>query len=652
MDPSTAVSVHWQREHREEMYRLERTRIPGSDATLAGGVRWTTPRWEDRVFFSLLSSPPALKLSSVHRSDTGTYTCHVTYANGTLWIASRVDLFVAVPMGPLIIKDDNGTFLRDIAGPYREGDTPAFTCELAQFDYNVTMTWSCDGDHCGTQPPTIPTPTGGWTSTLQMGTLRRRHLLTNVTCEANSNVSNPVTVSVLLELSLMPLTVTVQSWHPTIIAGLPHEMECTVTGTRPPPRITWWLEDESLEAVYSDVSPDGNVSSSVVIITPTAEAAGKSLECRAENARLPQSPVSGYYIIGIPSKPIVELELGSGLNVSHISEGMDVYMECTVLAVPSESEVVWTHNDRTLAAGTSAGMLVTPRFLVIRSITRKHRGQYVCKVANDEAEVESTPLVLRVNYSPRCQHDAPRQLVVEAQRLVNVTCAVDADPPALSYSWSLNGTGALTGVGSTSTPSLQFKAQNLPATLLCWARNRVGFQREPCQILLLPRPLGPSKDQAVDGLNCSVGSYTEVSFMLSCRTHHNVSHLTVEVYEAGKKRALAQKFNTSSLSGIWTGKLKPATDYLVVVHAPSGLTFRTYVHTLVPAQNLKKQSGGSWFSVSAMFAVACGIVSCLIIGGIGLCCLWTKRTQKPGRQNEVQKGTDSKPNALSKEDGS
>lgn len=433
-----------------------------------------------------------------------------------------------------------------------------------------------------------------------------------------------------------------------MVAGLPHEMECTVVGSRPPSRIGWWLEHERLDAVYGDVSTDGNVSTSVAMVTPTAETSGKSLECRAENDHLPESSVSGYFVIGVPSKPTVELQLGSGLNVGRIDEGTDVYMECTVLAVPTESEVVWTRDGRELATGGSPGLLLTHRFLVIRGVNRGHRGRYTCKVATDDGEVESTPLVLRVNYAPRCKHESPLQLPVRPFDPVNVTCGVDADPPALHFSWSLNGTKGAESVASNTTSNLPFRVEDVPVTLSCRAQNSVGLQKEPCHINLLPRLLAEAAKSA-DGLNCSVANRTDTSFMLSCWGSRNLTHLSVEVYEAADEVSLTEKFTARSVAYIWTGKLRPATDYLVVVRAPSGPTFRTYVRTLVPAHNLKRPSGGSWFSLPIITTVACGAAIFVVVGAV---LIWWERlrpTRKRRRRTDRQRELDSKPGAISSE---
>uniref|UniRef100_A0A1B0AS08 Ig-like domain-containing protein n=1 Tax=Glossina palpalis gambiensis TaxID=67801 RepID=A0A1B0AS08_9MUSC len=62
-----------------------------------------------------------------------------------------------------------------------------------------------------------------------------------------------------------------------------YEIECQAIGSRPPAKITWWMGNLELHGHSQKVSEDGNVSISLLMITPTREDHGKALSCRATN---------------------------------------------------------------------------------------------------------------------------------------------------------------------------------------------------------------------------------------------------------------------------------------------------------------------------------------------------------------------------------
>lgn len=87
-----------------------------------------------------------------------------------------------------------------------------------------------------------------------------------------------------------------------------------------------------------------------------------------------------------------------------------------------------------------------------------------------------------------------------------------------------------------------------------------------------------------------MGNYTDTSFTLTCRAPENGTRLKLELYDATMNNRSVRSFWTTGPAQMRVGKLKPATDYLVVVRA-LGETFDTFVRTLAPAQTLKDRPG-------------------------------------------------------------
>ena len=73
-------------------------------------------------------------------------------------------------------------------------------------------------------------------------------------------------------------------------------------------------------------------------------------------------------------------------------------------------------------------------------------------------------------------------------KTVNISCTVDARPWNVSFTWKFNNTGTSLEVGqgrstSHNNVSVLHYTPTSPAdygTVLCWARNVIGRQSDPC----------------------------------------------------------------------------------------------------------------------------------------------------------------------------
>ncbi|CAN8025249.1 unnamed protein product [Ixodes persulcatus] len=421
--------------------------------------------------------------------------------------------------------------------------------------------------------------------------------------------------------------------------------ECEATGSRPPANISWFLDGRPMDPGFSHASLEGNVSRSILLM-PASERQARLLECRATNGQLPhdRGVVSRFFKVDLSHKPEVSLRLGTGLNGSHITEGSDVYLECSVVAASRITDVAWYHEGRELK-GEGQEALVTSRYLVIRQVTRKEMGRYTCRATSAEGEtVESPPFYLRVQHAPRCRSREETRIPLGPNDVVNVTCDVEADPSDdLSYSWLIEDDAGKTrpvpGAGARSrTVQLLAQLRLHHAALFCWARNSVGEQRERCRFNFILK-LEASRD-----LSCTAGNYTDTSFTLRCRTsRRNVTRLRFEVYDATMRNRSERAFWSAQPDGVSVGGLTPATDYLVVVRT-EGAVFETYVRTLTPAQTLKGRSGsptGSrWTQFTGITLYLCGIAAVTAIL-LGTCLVVFLKHHRHRRKRSARRATAS-----------
>ncbi|XP_077538882.1 uncharacterized protein LOC144151645 [Haemaphysalis longicornis] len=710
----------------------------GVEIRLVDGEHWKQSSWTGRAFFSLLNDPPALRLNKLHREDTGSYFCNVSYSynatsgddvmSGVVTITeARVELFVAAHPCPPVIKHSGGNALSDVAGPFAEGDKGRMTCDVETCQHDVMLSWYRDGAHLKMSYQTVATSDGGWRKYFTIDPVLRSDLHSNLTCVATSNVSLPASASVLLDVYLAPISVAIWSWpqelseasggvsgdgglSQTISLAEVFNMEanlstagqkarineaaavqfstaprsalpsfqCEASGSRPPANITWFLDGLPLDSAFSQSTSNGNVTVSMLLL-PETEGTGKLLECRATNKNFPPNlgELSRFLKVDESQKMEVTVRLGAGLNRSHISEGVDVYMECHVLTVSKLTEVTWRLDQRELKKDAASQLLFTSRHLVIRKAELRNAGRYTCTARSVHGQsVESAPLELRIRHAPKCR--ARRDWTMEARinEAVNVNCDVIADPDdGLRYFWIAEDgagyrrrkLGAVSGEieddeagndrvreGSSSRLEVTVDAYLFQATLYCWAKNAVGTQREPCRYKFTLRR------ERASGLKCSFGNYTESSFSLTCTSTPIgssgsdvrgplVPRLRFELFDAGAGNRSERGFWTLADARepyLITG-LKPATDYLVVARQEWAETpFSAYVRTLAPAQTLRKNRAGGnaqdvTTSLTTIVVVLVGVAALVSACLVATCVLLLLKRHR-------RKAPRSTPNALDK----
>ncbi|GFU00828.1 nephrin [Nephila pilipes] len=519
-----------------------------------------------RAHLSISERPAFLKLDPVMMEDEGEYKCRADFKKARTRYMS-VFLKVVVPPSKPVITDRNKEVLQSLIGPYNEGEPLMLICEVIGGQPVPTVTWWRESVLLDDTYDI--NPNGVIRNELLISSLQRHDLMAVLSCQAsNNNVSLPMSSSVTVDMNFRPLDVMIEGDRQPLSAHKTVELVCRATGSRPPAVISWWKGTSKLKALKDNISVDGNVTTSIITMTPSSEDNGKHLSCRAENPLIAGSAIEYGWKLEVHYIPQLTLRLGSKLRHSHIQEGNDVYLDCSIIASPWVNEIGWRFGGKELHTNTSAGIIVSNQSLVLQKVQRTSRGHYTCVASNSEGEGESNVVQLRVQYSPLCK---PGQKVVYGaarHEAVNVLCEVEADPRQVNFHWEFNSSSDNLQVLRFVPEGLRSVATYIPrteqdyGTLLCFAENSVGRQKEPCVYIVVPA--GPPDPVQ----NCFVTNQTEDSFRVECSEGYDggvSQHFVLEVYDAVNNVLQTNKTSNEPLFNV--KGLLPGTDYLIIVYA-------------------------------------------------------------------------------------
>ncbi|KAH6930704.1 hypothetical protein HPB50_017355 [Hyalomma asiaticum] len=231
---------------------------------------------------------------------------------------------------------------------------------------------------------------------------------------------------------------------------------------------------------------------SALTFVPVSEDSGKQLSCRAENPLIAGSAIEDGWKLEVHYVPQLNLRLGSKLRHQHIQEGNDVFLECDIRASPWVTEIGWRFEGRDLASNASAGIIVSNQSLVLQKVDRRERGRYTCTATNGEGIGESNAVNLRVRFAPTCKPGQKTVYGAARQEAVRVSCELEADPAQdVAFRWRFNASQQMLGSTNVMSDGTRSWATVVPQTdddygaLLCWGKNGIGIQREPCIFTLI-----------------------------------------------------------------------------------------------------------------------------------------------------------------------
>ncbi|GLG93769.1 Uncharacterized protein GBIM_01122, partial [Gryllus bimaculatus] len=297
-------------------------------------------------------------------------------------------------------------------------------------------------------------------------------------------------------VAVSPLSVRLVGANRPLTARVAHEVQCQAVGGRPPPHLAWRKAGLPLMGARQSTSGDGNVTTSVLTWTPSADDQAQELECVANASRRLSAALRDAWLLEVRYPPEVSLDLGANLNASFIREGDDVYFDCSVRANPWIHKVVWKHKVRwPLHSNASVGVILSNQTLVLQSVRNHSSGLYACIASNAEGEGESEPFHLNVKRAgvpsapaARVRRGAPGDAagVVRGGRQ-----PARRRSSAGSFNSSAVAPREVTAVASAAaaaapSPPTRRAPRRDYGTLLCWGRNALGAQAQPCVFHVVP----------------------------------------------------------------------------------------------------------------------------------------------------------------------
>ncbi|XP_049786325.1 nephrin-like [Schistocerca cancellata] len=596
---------------------------PNYDAR--GRASESASHWRDKAilgergYFRTVTTPATLSLSEISERDEGVYRCRVDFRQSPSR-NTRLNLTVVVPPQRPTIFDELGRELVDRAGPYEEGGQMRLTCIVTGGRPPPTVLW-WRGERLldALELPSSSSFPNVRKSQLVVPRLRRADLGAIFTCQAaNNNISQPAQASVSLDLNFRPLSASILSSEQPLSAGRSYELTCRSVGSRPPARISWWLDSTMLQGAAESVTSDGNETISRLQLTPAPADHDKMLTCRAENPQLPAAVEEDSWRLNIFYVPQTELRLGANLNPNDIEEGDDVYFECEVNANPSAYKVMWKHNGAPLHHSTSDGIIVSTHNLALQMVSKHQAGNYTCSASNIEGDGASNTVQLRVMYKPVCRPGLQRVYAVARHEVARVQCRVDAFPLPDAFRWSFNNSAESVEVpphrfNSSATASVLAYtpvAEMDYGTVLCWADNTAGRQPHPCVFHVIPAGIPEPP------FNCSVANQTSDTVHVRCLEGFDGGQPQLFVLEVADVAGGLVLANLSSRAPLFTvDGLAPGQALRLSVYAANSKGRSDAVHfegaTLKAAE---KQTGPpDQLEMSPLLGVLLGLVLVLVV---------------------------------------
>ncbi|XP_029046064.1 nephrin-like isoform X6 [Osmia bicornis bicornis] len=569
-------------------------------SNLEQGQHWQDSSLDSRAFFRYSENPAKLTLNNVRESDAAVYRCRVDFKQSPTR-NSKVNLTVIIPPEQLSILDEDGKshIPHYILGPYSEGASLNITCVAAGGRPQPRVTWWQENALLDDTYETVGTKRVR--NVLRLEKLGREHLNAVLTCQAsNNNMVAAISSSVTLDMNLRPLWVRMQGENRPFSAGTTYEIGCEVVGARPTPKITWSKGSIVLRNARQTMSPDKNVTTSLLTFEPSIEDAGKFLSCHGSVPDIPDSEMEDGWKLDIYHEPVVTLELGSNLNLSAIREGIDVYFECNIRSNPWVYKVSWQHNGNPLYHNPATGTIISNQSLVLQSVTRSRAGIYTCIGSNQEGDGVSNPLNLDIKFTPVCHQGQAKVFGVARQETARIPCELEANPSEVTFTWKFNNTMEAVDIPQAHVTSERTRsnASYTPmteldyGTLLCWGTNDQGTQLEPCVYHIVPagHPDTPH--------NCSLLNQTTDSLYVECTEGFDgglPQKFTIQVdREAGtgssSSKPTGTVYNQTSQVPLFSvGNLEPGTTYEVYVYASNSKGRSETVHFRATTLNLPER---------------------------------------------------------------
>ncbi|RWS12925.1 cell adhesion molecule 4-like protein [Dinothrombium tinctorium] len=251
----------------------------------------------DRGTFNITYPLSYLRINPVREDDGGEYRCRVDFKKART--VNRIfKLNVIVPVVQIVVFDDYGNNIKDIAGPYNEGSSVNLTCEAEGGSPSPSVHWFQGS--AVIDDTFFISPKGTTVNTLSLSPLKRDDLMMVLSCKAsNNNITAPVSHTIAIDMNLKPREVRIITPMNKLSSGVQIEFVCQSTGSKPPANIKWYIGKNELDNLGESVSEDGSVTTSFLSFVPSIEDNGKRLSCIAINSKYPDARVEDGFIVQI-----------------------------------------------------------------------------------------------------------------------------------------------------------------------------------------------------------------------------------------------------------------------------------------------------------------------------------------------------------------
>ncbi|XP_063869214.1 nephrin-like [Scylla paramamosain] len=477
---------------------------------------------------------------------------------------------------------------------------------------------------------------GASLNTLSLPALTRGDLYRVLTCKAsNSNLSVPLAAAVTVDMSFPPLEVRILGLREGPYSeGQQYKLVCESTGSRPSATITWWKDGMLMTDTRNQVFQEGNVSRSTLHLTPTLADHDTYISCRAANPVVTTAVMEDSTKLNVYYTPRLSLAAGNSVNLDDIKEGDDVYFECGIKANPSIYKVQWFHNGEEIAHNISAGIIQTNQSLALQRLTKTSSGQYTCAASNKHGSSGSNAVQLSVKFSPLCRPGQTHVFGAAKNEQLNITCSVEAHPEPSSFRWAFNSSSEVVDIPSARVRSAgkgRSQVSYVPTrhqdygSLLCWASNDVGVQRQPCIYHVIhASPPDPVNNCTVEnisssgvGVRCQAGWDGGLAQTFTLSVTHARAH-TSRGHQSRKAapRVLANTSTAPRPEFALTG-LEPGTEYLLTIMGVNSKgqsePVRIGVSTLRDVAEKRTSPVGSALALTSLLGVVLGVLASLLV---------------------------------------
>ncbi|XP_075991017.1 uncharacterized protein LOC142986413 isoform X2 [Anticarsia gemmatalis] len=283
----------------------------------------------------------SLLLKRVSEQDGGLYRCRVHY-QASPSVDYVIDIrLVDSPGMPRIYNEAGEEINKGHVGPLSLGSDLTLICEVDDDQPDTLVYWRRNGiiiERAHTSRP------GVLRAEVRVRNVTRAELDAHYECLAqNSDVTEPLTASVVVKMYLAPLSVEIRlNNNFDFEAGQPRMVDCVVVGCMPPPSITWHLGDTMLRSNVHKERHDGNYTLSSLTLAPSLRDSKHELVCRAHNSHMPTAVFEDRVTLNVGYRPICltnrEETIGA---VTREAETVT----CVVEATPEPLQFSWTFAD-------------------------------------------------------------------------------------------------------------------------------------------------------------------------------------------------------------------------------------------------------------------------------------------------------------------